>query len=89
VADPEYALELTPEDRSFLGLPPDSPLEIGEDVACLALVTVTEGAEPTANLASPIVLNLRNRKAAQVMQGGSKYSFRHALLGKPEVAPCL
>jgi flagellar assembly factor FliW len=88
VADPNYRLELTAEDRTALGLTDDAPVEIGPDVVCLALVTATEGSDPTANLASPIVLNLRNRKAVQSIQGSSKYSLRHPLLAQEEVAGC-
>ena len=88
VADPDYRLELASEDRATLGMTPDSPLRIGADVACLVLVTVAEGADPTANLASPIVLNLHNRKGTQAIQTCSVHSFRHPLLPREEAVPC-
>jgi flagellar assembly factor FliW len=79
VADPHYGLEMTPEDRAALQLHPDTPVEIGRDVVCLGLVTVTEGADPTVNLASPVVLNLRSRKGVQSVRGDGRYSLRQPL----------
>src|ERR1017187_2185008 len=79
VADPRYRLRLSPEDRQLLELsfPPEP--QIGADLLCLALVTVSEGAGPTVNLASPIVLNLKNRKGVQSIQECSEYSMQHPL----------
>ena len=82
VPDPAYQLRLSAED------PQDRPPKIGEDVLCLALVTVVEGADPTANLASPIVLNLRTRQGIQAIQPESEYSYRHPLLSREDVTPC-
>jgi flagellar assembly factor FliW len=88
VTEPAYQLRLSPEDTTSLDLQPDRPPVIGEEVLCLALVTVTEAADPTANLASPIVLNLRTRRGIQAIQPESDYSYRHSLLPSEDVAQC-
>jgi flagellar assembly factor FliW len=88
VADPRYKVNLSPEDRESLKL--SSPLDprIGVDVLCLALVTVREDADPTVNMASPIVLNLKNRIGVQSIQERSHYSMQHPLSPPSEMSPC-
>jgi flagellar assembly factor FliW len=88
VADPGYRLDLGPEDLVALDLAPGLAPQIGSDILCLALVTVSEGADPTVNLASPIVLNLRNRKGIQVILPASGYSLRQPLLAWEGLVPC-
>ena len=88
VADPHYRLALPPEDREALGLSPTAEIEIGEEFLCLTLVTIREGSGPTANLASPIMLNLRTRIGIQSVQHCTEYSFQHPLLASEEPAPC-
>jgi flagellar assembly factor FliW len=86
--DPGYRLELGPEDFAALDLAPELAPRIGSDILCLALVTVSKGAEATVNLASPIVLNLRNRKAVQAILPSSGYSLRHPLPAQEDLVPC-
>jgi flagellar assembly factor FliW len=86
VADPAYELELAPEHLAILGAAEDAPVEAGRDAISLALVTVAEGADPTANLASPIVLNLATRKGVQAVRSDTRYSLRHPLVR--EAAQC-
>ena len=88
VVDRGYRLDLAPEDLGSLELAPDHAPRIGSDILCLALVTVSKGADPTVNLLSPIVLNLRNRKGLQVIQPSAGYSVRHPLLAREDVVPC-
>lgn len=88
VAAPEYDLHLTPEDLASINLPLDQSPRIGEDVLCLALVTISEGCDPTVNLASPIVLNLQTRQGIQAVQPASDYSYRHPLLPRGDLLPC-
>jgi flagellar assembly factor FliW len=88
VADPDYRLELSPDELAGLGLPAGSTPRIGTDVLCLALVTVAEGVDPSVNLAAPIVLNLTNREGIQGMEGSSGYSYRHPLVGQESCVPC-
>jgi len=85
--DPQYQLRVGNEEREQVGLALGRPLRIGEDVLCLAVVSLRESG-PTANLLAPIVVNLRNQNAVQAVASESGYSHQHALV--PEEAPrCL
>ena len=88
VADPKYHPDLSPEDLALRGLSPEPPPQPGLDILCLSLVTVSEHADPTVNLASPIVLNLRNRKGVQAILPSSGYSLRQPLLAQGDLVPC-
>jgi flagellar assembly factor FliW len=88
VADPAYRPELSAEDLALLELPPEPPPRAGSDILCLSMVTVSEQADPTVNLASPIVLNLRNRKGVQAILPSSGYSLRQPLLPREDLVPC-
>jgi flagellar assembly factor FliW len=88
IIDPDYRLEMAPEDLAALRLPPDRQLRIGEDVVCLTLITVEEQAPPTANLRSPLVVNLKRRIAVQVIHPDAAYSFRHAIGPREELFTC-
>jgi len=88
VADPAYRPDLSPEDLALLELPPEPPPRAGSDILCLSMVTVSEQADPTVNLASPIVLNLRNRKGVQAILPSSGYSLRQPLLPREDLVPC-
>ncbi len=82
---PDYRLALSTEDRAELGLEQDRQPEIGPDLLCLLILSVEEGAPPTANMLSPLVVNLRLRRGIQAVQAGSGYSHRHPLgVGAPE-----
>jgi flagellar assembly factor FliW len=83
--DKDYALAAAPEELELIGLHPETRPVIGADIACLALLTLTPGQPPTANLLSPVAINLRNRMAVQLIQMDSPYSHRHPLeLGSAE-----
>jgi flagellar assembly factor FliW len=75
---------MSAEDIRLLGL--WRAPRIGEDVLCLAVLSIRpEG--PTANLLAPVVVNLRNRLAVQAVAPDSEYSHRHPLppaAGQPE-----
>ena len=88
VADPAYRPDLSPEDLALLELPSEPPPQAGSDILCLAMVTVSEQADPTVNLASPIVLNPRDRKGVQAILTSSGYSLRQPLLAREELVPC-
>jgi flagellar assembly factor FliW len=58
------------------------------DFTMLCVVVVTEGAkEMTMNLLAPIVVNVRNRKARQVMLENSDYSVREPIPRKALETP--
>ena len=70
---PDYALRLSEEDRKALELSGES--KPGQDLLCLAILNLGEGAQPaTANLFAPVVVNLQTWTAKQVIQFESSYS---------------
>ena len=84
--DPVYQLQVGGEDLDQLGLTRACQPRIGKDVLCLTVVSVQETG-PTANLLAPIVVNLVNRRAVQVIAAESGYSHRHELMPQ-ETAVC-
>ncbi len=79
LVDPTYRLELAPEDLRALELPDDRQPEIGRQVLCLAIVTVSESRQATANLMAPVVINPKTRRAFQLIQPPGRYSHQHPL----------
>ena len=77
--EPAFALKLSQEELSRLGLSPECAPTIGEDVLCVALVSTQPEESPYVNLFAPIVVNLTNRLALQVIQSNSGYSCRHPI----------
>jgi flagellar assembly factor FliW len=80
VVDANYKLEMTRDELEELGLPLDRQPLIGQDIFCGALLCAGTGAPPTANLMSPIVINLSNRVGIQAIQSASGYSTAHPLV---------
>jgi flagellar assembly factor FliW len=62
------------------------PPRIGEDVLCLAVLSMRESG-PTANLLAPVVVDLISHRAVQAVAPESDYSYQHALFPR-EAAPC-
>lgn len=55
-----------------------------EDISIFAIVTVQDPFEKTtANLQAPIVLNLKNNEAKQVILNDSEYKIKHPLFAQP------
>ena len=67
-----------------MGLPLDRQPRLGNEVLCLAVLSLRETG-PTANLLAPVVVNLSNYRAVQALAPESNYSHQHALV--PEEAP--
>ena len=88
VAEPEYRAHISAEDLEALDFPPGSSPQIGVELSCLVLVTVSEGNDPTVNLASPILLNIKKRRGIQAIPDSSEYSYRHPLLAREELVSC-
>jgi flagellar assembly factor FliW len=86
VADPchfhpgAYPVTLSDADETLLDL------EAGDSVAVFVIVAVSPKGEVTANLKGPIVLNMRNRRAKQLVTYGSSLSVRQPIL-KNRVVP--
>ncbi len=75
--DAGYTLLLEPEHLGLLGWQHERTPEIGPDLVCLALLTLS--GQPTANLLSPIVIHPGTHRACQVIQTGTAYSCSHPL----------
>jgi flagellar assembly factor FliW len=88
VVDPDYRLDLAPEEVSELQLPLNQKPIIGRDVLCAAMVSSGDGDTPTVNLMAPIVVNLKDKIGMQVIHGESGYSHRHALRLEEAVLTC-
>jgi flagellar assembly factor FliW len=84
VIDPQYRLSIMEQDLEALGFPADLQPRIGDDVLCLAVLSIRETGT-TANLLAPVVVNLKNYKAVQAVTAESGYSHQHFLF--PQEAP--
>jgi len=84
VVDPIYHLQVLEPDLEVLGFPAGHVPLIGDDVLCLAVLSIRESG-PTANLLAPVVVNLKNHRAVQAVAPELNYSHQHALL--PQEAP--
>jgi flagellar assembly factor FliW len=80
----DYQLSASDEDLACIGLTAESLA--GPDILRLALICFSEGGKPTANLRAPILINVKNRKAAQVIQNDDRYPLRYALEPQKEPA---
>lgn len=83
----DYHVELSDEDTETLGGPgSDSDFEV------LALITVSQGGEVSANLQAPVVIHRHRRRAVQSIQFNPAYTVRHTLGAAPqpfeESSPC-
>lgn len=88
IDDPKIALPAADPWQIFPDYEPRMPayatealdLHDPEDFTVLCVVVVTPGAEEmTMNLMAPVVLNLKTRRARQVMLENSDYSVRTAI----------
>ena len=79
VVNPKYDLQLASEELSELQLPRDRKPVIGKDILCATMVCSGNGEAPTANMMSPVVVNLEAKIGIQVIHGESGYSHRHPL----------
>ena len=86
--DPDYQLELSPEEGVALGLPYADVPQPGPELVSLVLLTLAENTEPVANLMSPIVLNPSTHRGIQAIQLGSSYPLRHPLALENQAAAC-
>jgi flagellar assembly factor FliW len=84
VVDPQYHLQMSEQDLEALGFPVEHDPVVGEDVLCLAVLSIRESG-PTANLLAPVVVNLKNHRAVQAVSPQLHYSLQHVLF--PQEAP--
>ncbi|SRR5581483_5970396 len=72
---PDYALELSEEDRAALRLEP------GVEPRLYAIVTVPQEVHAlTANLKAPVVINPARRRGKQIIRADERYSLRQPVL---------
>ena len=76
--DPAYQAVLEPEEMELLGM-----AMAAEPLVTLAVVTLTPGGAPTANLVAPILIHLPNRRGMQSIQPASNYSHQTPLNAPP------
>lgn len=89
-ADPQYRLEVSPEDLAAIGMPARTTPAIGKNVLCLAVLSLREDG-PTANLLAPIVVNLGNHHGVQAIAPGGGYSHQHTMVpqqAQEQPVPC-
>lgn len=77
--DAAYAVRLDEEAAARLGLPPCEVPAAAAPFLVLSLLTFAEGSAPTANLLAPVILNLEQRRGAQVIQFETDYAVAHPL----------
>lgn len=75
--DAEYCLRLGADALSVLGLPATRQPHIGEEVLCLAVLSLRETG-PTANLLAPVVIHLHSLRAVQAVNADSGYSLQYS-----------
>jgi flagellar assembly factor FliW len=86
--DESFRLELTPEELREIDLAAGRVPVIGEDILCAAIICTREGNVPTANLMSPIVVNLHNNLGIQAIHPETHYSHRHPLVAVDVHSSC-
>jgi len=74
--DPEYRLHIGPEDLKLLRCAADRQPRIGDEVLCLALLSLAEQQPPTVNMLAPVVVNLKTRTGLQAIQIDTEYSHK-------------
>lgn len=75
----DYEVPLGDQDAAFLAL------EKPEDALVLLLVVVPEDPrQMTANLAGPLVVNVKTRQGCQVILDSRHYALKHPVFGTPD-----
>lgn len=70
----DYSPSLSEEDLQELGT------ESADDLSFYVICVIRDSvAESTVNLKAPLVVNVRNRQARQVILDQTEYTFRHVL----------
>ncbi|WP_409252009.1 flagellar assembly protein FliW [Bacillus sp. SCS-153A] len=75
----DYDFTIDENTVEFLGNP------VEKDIKVLTILTVKEPmSETTANLQAPVIINLSNKKAKQVILNNTDYRTRHQIFSKTE-----
>lgn len=87
VVDPHYQIGITAEDLRLLGF--NDTRQPVEGILCLAILSFN-GAELTANLLAPVVVNLHSGVCVQAVRDDARYSHCHSVgLTERATAECL
>jgi flagellar assembly factor FliW len=78
VVEPGYQLCLQPADIEALGYSLERPPKMGKHLLCLALLTLHDKQQNTANLLAPLVIDIARHRGMQVIVNGP-YSHQHPL----------
>ena len=78
VIEPSYVFDIGPGEAQTLGWRSKDE-GLGTDLLCLAILNTGDSIGPTANLLSPVVVNVQTRIGLQVMQTHSQYDVRYPL----------
>jgi flagellar assembly factor FliW len=79
-------LDIAPEDLPVLGFDSAEALRVSEPLTCLAVLTVAENGDITANLLAPVVIHRKRQRGVQAVRIDSAYSHNHPLTA-PAGAP--
>lgn len=88
VVDRGYRLAVSDEDLATIDLDTGRQPRLASEVMVLALLSLHDGFSATANLMSPIVVNLKTRRAVQAVRHDSLYSYRHPIAQRAQEEAC-
>lgn len=77
--DPLFAPQLRPEDRDTIQIDPEDSNPEDPKLIALSIVATEPDGNTTANLAAPLIVNLRNNLAVQSLQPDPSLSYCHPL----------
>jgi flagellar assembly factor FliW len=78
IIEPSYSIEVAPDEALTLDWANEEDVP-ETDILCLAILNTGDPTGPTANLLSPVVVNVGKRIGLQVIQRHSQYDLRHPL----------
>jgi flagellar assembly factor FliW len=86
--DRSYKLDVDAAETALLQLQGEPPV-VGANVLGLAILSTYRDQDATANLLSPVLINVTARIGMQVVQSRSQYDWRHPLTAtQPAEAVC-
>jgi len=75
---PDYQFTLSAEDRETLGLD-QSAAAAESDLLLLAILSLEQGRDPTANLLAPLAIHPVTHRAVQAVRQDGRYALREPL----------
>lgn len=87
VVEPEYRLSLQDCDIEALGYSLQKPPVMGKDLLCLALLTLRDKQQTTANLLAPLLIDIARHRGMQAIVNGP-YSHQHVITARELAGTC-